>query len=111
MGGIVYLGVLTFCVVVISGSLIRLREGFWGTIPAEYISRGRKYTPAPTIAHGQAPVWGSGNVGLQGVSELTECKRCDDKWLQEVQKGFRYGMLSENSHAFLHGQHTTVPGS
>ena len=85
--------------------------GFLGAIPTEYIARGRKYTPAPTIAHGQALFWAGGNVGLHGVSELTECKRCDDKWLQGVQQEIRIGELSKDTHAFLHGRDTTVPGS
>ena len=48
---------------------------------------------------------------MQGVTELIECERTDDEWLQEVQNEFRNGRLSVNNHAFLHGESTTVPGS
>ena len=37
--------------------------------------------------------------------------RCKDEWLREVQEEMRHGRLSKNSHAFLHGLKTTVPGS
>jgi hypothetical protein len=85
--------------------------GFLGGIPTEFIARARKYLPAPSIAHGQALLWGGGEGGVQGVSELTECEQCDDEWLREVQHEMRHGRLSEDSHAFLHGEATTVPGS
>lgn len=32
--------------------------GFIGSIPVQYIQRGRKYQPAATVSHGQALVWG-----------------------------------------------------
>ena len=49
--------------------------------------------------------------GLQGVTELTRCERTQDVWLQELQGELRVGRLSEDNHAFLHGQPTRVPGS
>lgn len=85
--------------------------GFLGGIPCEYIARARKYQPAPTIAHGQALLWGGEDGGLQGVTELSQCERCDDEWLKEVQEEMRHGCLSENNHAFLQKLATTVPGS
>ena len=36
------------------------------------------------VAHGQALLWGGAEGGLQGVTGLEECERCDDVWLQEV---------------------------
>ena len=56
-------------------------------------------------------MWGVDSFGLQGVTELTECERCDDPWLQEVQEEIRCGKLSVDNHAFLHGKPTSVPGS
>ena len=66
--------------------------GCLGAIPAEFISRSRKYQPAPSIAHGQALVWSGPEHGLQGVTELTQCERCDDVWLQRVQEEIRQGV-------------------
>ena len=49
---------------------------------------------------------------FHGISELEESERCrDDAWLQQVQLELRAGKLSLDSHAFLHGQQTTVCGS
>ena len=42
---------------------------------------------------------------------LSECEHTKDTWLQDLQEEFRYSQLSSNSHAFLHGLPTTVPGS
>ena len=43
--------------------------GFLGGIPTEFIARARKYLPAPSIAHGQALLWGGGECGIQGVPD------------------------------------------
>ena len=56
-------------------------------------------------------LWGGGDAGIQGVTELIECKRTDDEWLRSVQEEIRSGSLSKDNHAFLHGWGTTVPGS
>ena len=85
--------------------------GFLGAIPHDYIIAARKYAPAPTICHGQALIWGDAAVGLHGILELTECERCDDEWLREVQDEIRHGALSEDNYNFLHGKPTAVPGS
>ena len=85
--------------------------GFLGGIPTEFIARARKYQAAPSVAHGQSLLWGGADGGIQGVTELTDCERCHDAWLREVQDEMRHGCLSENNHAFLHGARTTVPGS
>ena len=52
---------------------------------------------------------GGGKHGIQGVTELVECERCDDAWLREVQEEFRNGRLSVNNHAFLPGRLITFP--
>ena len=63
------------------------------------------------LTQGQDLVWGKPEFGFQGVTELTECDRTKDAWLQDLQEEFRYSQLSPDSHAFLHGLPTTVPGS
>ena len=66
----------------------------------------------PLSLQGQQIVWlSSVQGGLQGVTELTRCERTQDVWLQELQGELRVGRLSEDNHAFLHGQPTRVPGS
>ena len=85
--------------------------GFLGAIPTDFIAAARKYAAGAGIAHGQSLIWGGNAFGLQGITELTECERCDDPWLREVQEEIRNGKLSPNNHAFLHGRRTTVPGS
>ena len=104
--------------VLLSGDLWQLPPpsgGFLGNIPTEFIANARKYTPSVTISHGQSLLWGGVDNpawAFHGVTELEESERCrDDAWLQEVQLELRQGRLSENSHAFLHGQATTVCGS
>ena len=85
--------------------------GYLGAIPTDFIQRARMYKPAPTISHGQALLWSGPTGGLQGITELVECERCDDNWLIEVQEEFRNGNLSITNHQFLHGKPTVVPGS
>ena len=85
--------------------------GFLGDIPTEYIHNARQYKPSPTIAHGQALMWGGPKSGMQGVTELVECERCDNGWLREAQEEFRHGRLSETSFKFLHRRPTPEPGS
>jgi len=85
--------------------------GFLADIPVEYIQRGRKYAPAPTISHGQSLFWAGAEFGMQGVTELVELERCKDAWLHELQEEIRYGRLSEDNWNFLHGRPTHVPGS
>ena len=86
--------------------------GFLGEIPYEYIENSRRYAPAPSISHGQSLVWSDckSGTGLQGVTELTVCERTKDVWLKSVQDEFRIGKLSADTHAFLHGEPTLVPG-
>ena len=86
--------------------------GFLGDIPTEYIRNARKYTPSPSIAHGQSLLWSDDvETGVQGVTELVECERTKDLWLRSVQDEFRRGELTVETHAFLHGKPTMQPGS
>ena len=59
--------------------------GFLGDISCEYISASRKFTPAPSIAHGQSLVWSGPSTGIQGVTELATCERTGHLWLTKVQ--------------------------
>ena len=52
-----------------------------------------------------------GAGGIQGVTELRQCERTQDQWLQELQAELRIGNLSKNNHDFLHGRPMIVPGS
>lgn len=85
--------------------------GFLGDLPFEYIQNSRQYDPSPFIAHGQSLMWSGPETGVQGVTELEKCERTDDVWLQSVQEEFREGKLSTDTHAFLHGKPTLLPGS
>ena len=85
--------------------------GFLGDIPCEYIQASRKFHPAPNIAHGQSLVWSGPSTGIQGMTELEICERTKDAWLRSVQDEFRTGTLTEETHAFLHGNPTMNPGS
>ena len=45
------------------------------------------------------------------VTEFATCERTKDAWLRSTQDEFRFGTLTEESHAFLNGQLTMQPGS
>ena len=101
--------------VILSGDLWQLpppRGTFLGEVPWEMLTSGKSRKVAHTV-HGQELVWGS--VGeksvVQGLTELVQCERTRDVWLQHVQKEIRDGRLAADSRAFLHGQDTSVPGS
>ena len=68
--------------------------GFLGSILCEYMRGGRKFDAKPDIAHGQSILWGSGDGSVQGMTELSECVRTQDAWLQQVQEEMRAGNLS-----------------
>ena len=82
-------------------------------IPTEYVAKARRFDPSANTARGQSLLWGTRqHVGsVQGVTELTEHVRCQDAWFEDVQQQFRNGALTEETHAFMHGQPTNVPGS
>ena len=75
-----------------------------GWLPARVVDDGR-------LTQGQDLIWGKPEFAFQGIPELTACERTKDLWLQDVQEEFRYSQLGSNTHAFLHGLPTTVPGS
>ncbi len=68
------------------------------SIPADVVRGARQFAPAPDVKHGQELFWGKG-VGhegcVQGVTELTECMRCEDVWLRSVQEGMQAWKLHE----------------
>ena len=55
-------------------------------------------------------MWSGPKTGVQGVTELAQCERTQDVWLQRIQDEFRVGKLSEDTHAFLHGRPIIQPG-
>ena len=84
------------------------------SIPAELVREARQYAPAPDVLEGHTLFWGKAlddQNCVQGITELTECMRCDDEWLRAVQEEMRAGDMSADTHSFLHGRTTTVPGS
>ena len=85
--------------------------GVLAAVPVEFLRRARQYAAAPTVAHGQSIFWSRGPGCVQGLTELTECVRTVDEWLFQVQSEIRAGALTDESHRFLHGRPTRVPGS
>ena len=83
---------------------------FLANLPLQWLSSGST-KKRPHAAHGQALLWENGSEGVQGVTELYQCERTHDEWLQAVQEEFRHCALTETTHAFLHGCPTSVPGS
>ena len=99
--------------VILAGDMWQLpppRGTFLGDVPWEWLTNSKNKKVAHTI-HGQELVWGTGPNGLHGLTELVECERTRDVWLQGLQNEVRDGKLSESNHAFLHGRQTPVPGS
>ena len=96
-----------------SGDLWQLpppRGTFLGEVPWELITTSSNKKLAQTI-HGQELIWGYGGQGIQGMTELVQCERTQDEWLQELQDQLRHGQLSDENHALLHGRMTKTPGS
>ena len=99
--------------IILAGDLYQLpppKGTFIGDIPWELLG-GKKVSKQAPGLHGQNLIWGGCEEGMQGVTELVQCERTKDAWLEEVQKQLRTGTLSNDNHAFLHGQPTTVCGS
>ena len=72
----------------------------------------KKIARAATSEYGLALLWDKRpELGFHGASELTTPHRCTEPWWMEVLEECRFGKLSANNHAFLHGKHTTVVGS
>ena len=51
------------------------------------------------------------HTSMTGVTELQQCERTKDAWLRNIQDEFRFGKLTEETHAFLHGAPTMKPSS
>ena len=99
--------------VILAGDMWQLpppRGTFLGDVPWEWLTQCKTKKVAHTI-RGQELVWGETSDGIHGVTELVECERTQDIWLQSLQNEARNGALSETNHAFLHGCPTPVPGS
>eukprot|EP00438_Fugacium_kawagutii_P008899 Skav215707 [mRNA] locus=scaffold2573:242958:252224:+ [translate_table: standard] len=99
--------------VILAGDMWQLpppRGTFLGDVPWEWLTRCKNKKVAHTI-HGQQLVWGTSPNGIHGLTELVECERTRDTWLQTLQNEVRNGALSETNHQFLHGFATRVPGS
>ena len=81
-------------------------------LPTSYLKNARKYAPGATEDHGQHIFWGAGGPGaVQGMTELTECKRIEDQdeWFLGVQDEFRRGgRLSERTFFGTAGQRTCL---
>ena len=64
------------------------------------------------VARGLALLWDQkGGQGFQSAIDLTEPFRCKDPWWNATLDEFRYLVPTKDTHAFLHGTETTVPGS
>ena len=99
--------------VILAGDLWQLpppRGTFLGDVPWEMLTHGKSKKVAHA-ARGQQLVWGAPPDGVHGITELVQCERTHDVWLQKLQGELRSGKLSEANHAFLHGRDTCVPGS
>ena len=48
---------------------------------------------------------------MTGVAELHHFEGTKDAWLRSIQDKFRFGKLTEETHAFSHGAPTMQPGS
>ena len=101
--------------VLVAGDLWQLpppRGTFLGEVPWEMLTKGSSKKVAHAV-HGQKLVWGSQaeNSMIHGITELEQCERTRDTWLQRLQQQIREGALSADNHAFLHGHDTGVPGS
>ena len=99
--------------IILAGDLYQLpppRGTFVGDVPWQLVT-GKLAHKTPVAAQGQQLIWGGKDDAIQGVTELTKCERNADQWLASLQNELREGNLSPDSHAFLHGQATSVPGS
>lgn len=75
------------------------------TPPDEIVSR---LSPlGARVNRGLSMIWHETNM----LIELRHQIRCVDPWWVEFQDEMRHGALSENNHAMVHGEPTTVPGS
>eukprot|EP00438_Fugacium_kawagutii_P006753 Skav200266 [mRNA] locus=scaffold4437:38715:48406:+ [translate_table: standard] len=100
--------------VILCGDMWQLpppRGTFLGQIPWQLVT-GLPSGKLPLALQGQRLVWApAAHGGLHGVTELVQCERTRDPWLQEVQTELRRGQLSKENFDFMHGRLTKVPGS
>ena len=85
--------------VILAGDMWQLpppRGTFLGDVPWESLTQCKTKKVAHTI-RGQELVWGGPPDGIHGVTELVECKRIRDLWLQSLQDEVRNGTLSETT--------------
>jgi hypothetical protein len=77
------------------------------SLPEELRIKMRLNRMKANVTHGLSLMWHD----TKHVIELTEQVRCTDPWWNDVLSELRVGALTPDSHAFLHGECTTVPGS
>ena len=66
----------------------------------------------PLVARGLDLLWVKTNCeGFHKVVDLHQPFRCTDEWWNSVLDEFRFLQLKSDTHAFLHGEETTLPGS
>ena len=81
-------------------------------IPSALLGNTEEKKDAVMVARGLALLWDQDvGQGFQSVLDLTEPFRCKDLWWNSVLDEFRFLRLSPDTHAFLHGSATSVPGS
>ena len=84
------------------------------SVPVELVQEAKIFPASPDARQGQSLFWGEAlgtDDCVQGVTELTECVRCDDAWLRSVQEEMRAGSMSVDTHALLHGRPSGAPGA
>ena len=59
------------------------RGTFLGEVPWELNKRQSSNKKLAQTIHGQELIWGYGGQGIQGMTELVQCERTQDEWLQE----------------------------
>lgn len=100
--------------VILCGDLWQLRPPrgtFLGQIPWQLVT-SLPTGKLPLALQGQRLVWAPpAHGGLHGMTELVQCERTRDPWLQDVQAELRRGQLSQENFDFMHGRPTKVPGS
>ena len=70
------------------------RGTFLGDVPWEWLMQCKTKKVAHTI-RGQELVWGETPDGIHGVTELVECERTQDIWLQSLQNEVRNGAFGK----------------
>ena len=80
--------------------------------PSAYLPRCLRKPETISATRGLDLFWEDNeNESMQGVTELTTHFRCKDSWWNAILDEIRTLQLSDDSHAFLHGLETAVPGS